>query len=190
MYKCLQENQFYFDNYSIVALRQEDIFLIKEWRNAQMDVLRQSEVLSDQDQQRYYNTAVLPCFEERHPRQILFSLLEKDVCIGYGGLTNIDWMAKRTEMSFLVNPKRTLSEDTYTADFSAFISLLKKVMFTDLGFNRIFTETYDIRPLHIRILEKNGFVLEGRLKQHVHINNTFVDSLIHGYIKSYFDAER
>jgi len=38
--------------------------------------------------------------------------------------------------------------------------------------------------LHVSILEKNGFVQEGRMRQHVIIKGTFHDALIHGIIKS------
>ena len=71
-----------------------------------------------------------------------------------------------------------------------FIRLIKKVLFEDLNFNRIFTETYDIRPHHISILEKNGFQLEGRMREHIQINNKFVDSLIHGFLKEYYHAQK
>lgn len=182
-YKALNTNKFNLENYSIVPLRQEDIYLIKDWRNAQMDVLRQTKVLTDNDQLNYYQNAIVPTLSQSHPRQLLFSFLYNETCIGYGGLTNIDWESKRAEMSFLVNPERVKDKETYTKDFSIYISLLKIVTFNELGFIRLFTETYDIRPLHISILEQNGFEFEGRMRQHVIINGIFVDSLIHGLLK-------
>ena len=91
----------------------------------------------------------------------------------------MDWEAKRAEVSFLVDPVRVKNSQLYEKDFRNFLSLLKKVAKEQLKFNRLFTETYDIRPFHIKILEANGFEFEGRMNEHVVINNEFVDSLLH-----------
>ncbi len=182
-FKALNNNNFVFDSYNVVPYREKDKLKIKEWRNQQMDVLRQKYPLTDNDQINYYNNYILPSFSEVEPCIMLFSFLENDACIGYGGLTNIDWESKRIELSFLVDPQRIESKGLYEKDFTAFIKLMKIVVFDELKFNRIFTETYDARPLHISILEKNGFKLEGKLKEHVFINNIFIDSLIHGFLK-------
>ena len=183
-YKCLKNNQKYsFGYYQIVPLRYDDIFLIKEWRNTQIDVLRQKQLLNDEDQKRYYNTVILPLFQKEHPSQILFSFLYKKELIGYGGLVYVNWLDKRAEVSFLVNTERIKNDTIYRSDFLAYLELIKKVAFNDLDFNRIFTETYDIRDKHIAILEESGFLLEGRMKEHVLINKKFTDSLIHGFLK-------
>ena len=71
---------------------------IKDWRNDQIDVLRQKAVLTDEDQIGYYHNIVLPSMNERQPEIILFSFLLNAGCIGYGGLTNIDWSHKRAEI--------------------------------------------------------------------------------------------
>jgi RimJ/RimL family protein N-acetyltransferase len=187
-YKVLVNNKFSIGEYSLEPFREMDLLDIKKWRNGQLDVLRQKKALTDEDQKKYYSNYITPSFTEEAPRIILFSFLEKDSCIGYGGLTNIDWECKRIELSFLMNTERKNDDELYQKDFSAFITLVKKVVFEEMSFNRIFAETYDIRPLHISILEKNGFVMEGRMKQHIWINNGFVDSLIHGYLKEYYYA--
>ncbi|MBI5540726.1 MAG: GNAT family N-acetyltransferase [Bacteroidia bacterium] len=188
-YKCLDSAKYEIGDYSLISLREEDIYKIKVWRNSQMDVLRQNKVLTDTDQENYYKNAILPTFSQSNPKQILFSLLYLNQCIGYGGLTNIDWESKRAEMSFLVDVNRVNNKDIYIKDFTTYIALIKKVAFKELKFNRLFTETFDIRPLHISILESCGFVFEGKMKQHVFINDKFVDSLIHGILKEdYRDA--
>ncbi len=187
-YKVLNTNEFVLNNYSLVPLRHDDIFFIKEWRNAQMNILRQNKILTDTDQENYFNQSILPTFSQSNPKQILFSFLESKKCIGYGGLTNIDWESKRAEMSFLVDNERSKNKETYTNDFTSFIKLIKIVTFNELKFNKLFTETFNIRPLHISILEANGFVFEGRMKQHIIINGKFVDSLIHGFLKEYYNA--
>lgn len=184
-YLALQREAYYYHDFFIVALRRQDIYKIKEWRNSQLDVLRQKRPLTDADQENYYINAVEPTFKQANPKIMLFSFIQNDSCIGYGGLTNIDWEARRFELSFLVDPAIYHNEEQYENCFSAFITLIKRAAFEDLGFNRMFTETYDIRPFHISILEKNGFRFEGRMLQHVIINEKFIDSLIHGFLKEY-----
>jgi len=60
------------------------------------------------------------------------------------------------------------------------LTLIKAVAFDYLKFNRLFTETFNIRQFHISTLESNGFIREGVLKEHVIINGKYVDSIFHG----------
>jgi len=180
LYKFLQREFYELGDYKIIPLREEDIQLIRIWRNDQMDVLRQQKMLSKEEQIKYYNDIVKKSFQEIQPEIILFSYFFNGTCIGYGGLTNVDWIKKNAEISFLLDTKRTKNSDYYSKDFDAFLKIIIDLSFKELKFIRIFTETYDIRPTHIHILEKNGFKLEKSLKQHIFINGSFVDSLIHG----------
>lgn len=189
-YQCLKTNRFTYKEYEIVPYREADLMQIMRWRNEQMDVLRQNRELTEEDQIRYYRGVIVPTFVTAQPIMVLFSYLKHGECIGYGGLTNMDWHSGRAEISFLVDTARTRDEERYREDFSGFLHLMKEVAFGQLAFNRLFTETFDIRPRHIGILEGSGFRLEGRMKQHVRIGQSHVDSLIHGYLKEYDDAEQ
>jgi RimJ/RimL family protein N-acetyltransferase len=132
----------------------------------------------------YYQQMVVPLFSREHPSQLLFSLLLDNKCIGYGGIVHISWSNLRGEISFLVDPERLKIDGIYREDFSAFLAMIKEVAFEHLGFNRIFTETFDIRDEHIGILEASGFLREGRLREHVMIGGSFVDAVMHGFIKT------
>ncbi len=183
MYKCLNNQIFILDNYQLIPLREKDIYLIKKWRNCQIDVLRQKHILTNDDQKKYYETVILPSFDEVYPKQILFSFLSNNELVGYGGLVHISWEDRRAEVSFLLETKRNKDKNIYKEDFAAFIKLIKMIAYNDLEFNRLSTETFDIRPFLISIYEANGFFFEGRIKQHNLINNKFVDSVIHGNLK-------
>ena len=39
-------------------------------------------------------------FKEKQPNQLLFSFIENNLLIGYGGLVHIDWTNKNAEISF------------------------------------------------------------------------------------------
>lgn len=183
-YLKLKSQIFTKDGYKLLPLRRVDIFLIMNWRNEQMTVLRQTNKITKEVQKKYYQNKILPSFSQDTPDIMLFSLLCNDVPIGYGGLTNIDWDSKRAEVSFLLDSTRAREQTTYSQDFTAFLFLLRQVAFEDLGLHRLFTETFDMRPTHVGILEKNGYILEGRMKDHVIIDGKYVDSLIHGLVNN------
>ena len=167
------------DAYSLVPLRHQDIFKIKDWRNQQMDVLRQKKRLTDDGQERYYKDVVLPAFTEKEPNNLLYSYLKDGLCIGYGALVHISWEDKRAEVSFLMNSELAQNVNLYQEGFSVFLELLKMLAFKFLGLYKLYAETFDIRPLHVQVLELSGFQYEGRLKDHYYIQGNFVDTVFH-----------
>ena len=182
-YRPLPQAEYRWHSYQLVPIRYEDREPIRAWRNAQLEVLRQAEPLTIEQQEAYFQQVVLPLFEQEQPGQLLFSLLHNNELVAYGGLVHLSWPDGRAEVSFLVNPTRAADPATYRKDFRAHLRLLGQVAFEGLKFNRLFTETYDIRPAHVAILEEAGFRLEGRLRQHVQLKpGTFADSLMHGQL--------
>ena len=83
-YSVLKSNIFSEGAYTIVPIRDQDKYDIMRWRNEQIYHLRQSKPLSQKDQDYYFNEVIAPLFTKEKPDQILFSLLERNVCIGYG----------------------------------------------------------------------------------------------------------
>lgn len=165
---------------SLSAVQPEHIESIRVWRNAQMDVLRQSAVITPEAQQTYFETVIWPDYESAQPKQLLVSIFRDHRHIGYGGLVHISWPDLRGEVSFLLNPDLTSDASTYDSIFSGYLELIKILAFNDLGLKRLYTETYAHRTAHIGILERSGFHSEGRLRGHVRIDGLPVDSLIHG----------
>ena len=151
-----------------VELRHADIQTLRDWRNRQLDVLRQRAPLSEEEQERWYEEVVLPTHGSDRPRFLLVSILEDgERFIGYGGLTNVDWDHARAEVSFLLDPDRTEDPERYRGDLATFLAFLKEWAFRTLGLHRLHTETYDHRTHHIAALEEAGFTPEGTLRDHV-----------------------
>ena len=182
-YRPLPQAEYRHEAYRLIPIRYEDREPIRTWRNAQLEVLRQAAPLTAEQQDAYFQRVVMQLYEQEKPDQLLFSLLHKDKLIAYGGLVHLSWPDLRAEVSFLVEPTRAADAITYRQDFLAHLRLLGQVAFGGLKFNRLFTETYDIRPAHIAILEEAGFQLEGRLRRHIQLApGTFTDSLMHGQL--------
>jgi RimJ/RimL family protein N-acetyltransferase len=165
---------------SISAVQPEHIESIRLWRNEQMDVLRQARPISKDEQISYFDTHIWPDMESPTPKQILVAIHEDGIFIGYGGLVHMSWNDFRAEVSFLI--RTDLMSDAASVDriFSHYLGLIKKLAFHDLGLNRLVTETFAHRTDIIPLLEKNGFVREGRMRKHVRVNGLPTDSLIHG----------
>ena len=175
----------------IRAVEPEDIEAIRQWRNAQMDVLRQSAPISRAEQIAYYARSIWPDKPAFRPRNLLLTYLLEDRPIGYGGLVHLNWEHRRGELSFLLDPELEHDLDLRTRLWAGFISLIKVFAFVDLGLNRITTETYVFRDRHIQTLEQGGFSSEGRLREHVWIDGKPMDCLVHGCLAREFgDAGR
>lgn len=175
-YKILNKNRFFSGKYSIVPIRSDDRYLIMEWRNQQIYHLRQSKTLTKADQDAYFTNIVAKLFEKDHPEQILFSYLEDNTCIGYGGLVHINWLDQNAEISFLLNPS---IEEAFDFHWSSFLTLIQQVAFAELKFHKIFTYAFDVRPHLYPVLEKNNFFKDAVLKEHCLFNGRFIDVLIH-----------
>lgn len=166
----------------IRAVQPADIDAIRQWRNAQMDVLRQTAPISPEEQERYFSEHVWSQIASSEPSQILLALESAGVLIGYGGLVHISWPNRRAEVSFLLTPDLETKSDELIALFSRFLALMKKLAFEDLGLRRLCTETFAHRTRHIATLEASGFRHEGCLREHVLIEGKPMDSIVHGLL--------
>ena len=178
-YGFLASNKYCSNKYCLVPLREQDMESIRKWRNEQIYALRQKKILTKDEQHNYFSQVVMKSFSEDKPECILFSFLTNHTCIGYGGLVHIDWKSKIAELSFIVDTDRYTNKNLYESDFNSFLTLIFEIVFKELKFKKLFTETYDFRLYHIEILENFGFKEEKRIKGQVKRNGRFVDSVFH-----------
>ena len=75
-YNCLTQNIFENDKFKIRPVMPEDIELIRVWRNLQMDVLRQKNIINTEEQINYFNNNIWPLFDQKYPSQLIFSFIE------------------------------------------------------------------------------------------------------------------
>lgn len=176
-YKALNKQVFTKENFSIVPIRYEDRFDIMKWRNEQIYHLRQNKPLTVEDQENYFNNVITKLFNQEQPNQILFSYIEDDECIGYGGLVHINWADKNAEISFVMNTE--LEKVYFEKHWFIYLELIGKVAFNQLKFKKIFTYAYDLRQHLYKVLEKSGFQKEATLKSHCLFNGNFLDVVIH-----------
>ena len=179
-YRCLNQNAFHKDEFSIVPIRYEDRFKIMEWRNEQLYHLRQSTLLTKDDQENYFTNVVAHLFDKEKPDQILFSYVKEEECIGYGGLVHINWIDRNAEISFII--KTELEEKEFGKHWGIYLELLEEVAFKELSFHKIFTYAFDLRPHLYTAIEAKGFVQEAVLKEHCLFEGAYKDVVIHSKI--------
>jgi RimJ/RimL family protein N-acetyltransferase len=187
-YRCMPRHYLTDGELIVMPIQPTHIELVRQWRNAQMDVLRQSSYITEEQQVKYYEDFIWPDMKNEHPKNILLAIIKSDVLIGYGGLVHIAWEHKRAELSFLLDTNYTKDHSAYSNIFYEFLVLMKTLAFKDLSLERIFTETYALRKEHIAIIEQAGFILEGELRNHNLLAGNRVSSIIHGCLA--YDLKR
>lgn len=184
-YKCLPKQIFSLGDNSILPILYKDRYTIMNWRNEQINILRQKEVLIAGKQDSYFINVINSLFDQSTPNQILFGFYEKGVLIGYGGLVHVDWESKNAEISFITATERNSNIETFCNDFSTFLKLIFSLAFDTLNFIKIHTTFYDIeqRALYKKVIEEQGFIFEGKLRNHIMINGNIEDVLIYSRFK-------
>ena len=180
-YKCLSVQDSEFRRHQLIPIRDEDRYAIMRWRNDQIDILRQKQLLTEESQDLYFSNIVKPSFNEDYPSQLLFSFLEDGELIGYGGLVHIDWSSKNAEVSFITNTARSRNVKLFVQDWITYLRTLKSLVEVNGLFRKIYTYAYDMRPSLYEALTHSFFWQEARLKEHVFIQNEYRDVLIHSY---------
>lgn len=176
-YQLLENKSFKSDSFSLVPIRFEDRMDILKWRNEQIYHLRQNRILTEEDQTNYFENVVSQLFLVEKPDQFLFSFLEGEKCIGYGGLVHINWIDFNAEISFIMNTE--LEKFYFEKYWGIFLNLLEKVAFDELKFHKIFTYAFDVRPQVYLALENSGYIKEAILKEHCFFDGKFIDVIIH-----------
>jgi len=176
-YKILQNQCFQEGEFKLVPIRHQDRYDIMRWRNEQMYHLRQSQPLTEAKQDRYFDEVVTQLFDQEQPDQILFSFLESDQCIGYGGLVHINWKDKNAELSFIMDT--ALEKERFHEIWRAYLEQIEKVAFEDLELHKLYTYAFDLRSKLYNAIEAMGFVEEARLKEHIEFNDHCIDVVIH-----------
>lgn len=182
-YICLSKQEFGFGDFLIKPIRSEDKYLIMNWRNEQLYHLRQSTLLTIEEQDIYFDTVVSKLFYQQKPNQILFSYLYKDKCVGYGGLVHINWTDRNAEISFIIDTK--LEDGFFQFHWTGFLKLIEELAFMILGFHKLYVYAFNLRPHLYTTLEANKYFRDATLKEHVWFQDKFIDVVIHSKIKEH-----
>ncbi len=173
----MSQQKFESDGYAIVPIRMEDRYAIMKWRNEQIYHLRQDKPIMKVAQNKYFTEVIPKLFEQERPGQILFSYLQNDKCIGYGGLVHINWVDKNAEISFIM--ETSLEEVYFEFHWSTYLALIEQLAFKELGLHKLYVYAFDIRPHLYKSLELNDYFFDARLKEHCFFEQQYRDVVIY-----------
>ena len=173
-----------FRGYQLSSVRMEDAGPIMKWRNEQISALRQSTLLTESEQNSYFQNTVKPSFSQKQPNIILLRFTYENNLIGYGGLVHINWTSMKAEVSFLLETERGKDTFQYGRDCSIFLNLLMRCAFDNVGLNKIYTHSYSHRAFHVNAIEASGFRREGVLREDEKVDGQWVDAVIASCLKS------
>lgn len=154
-------------------IKKEHLGFFKVWRNKQVDFFRQTKILTDKDQSEWFKKM------KKDKAQKLFAIFENKKLAGYCGLVYIDPRHRRAEVSFLTSPEITENKAAYKKYFLMVLKMLSDCGFKKLKLNKLYTDTFEFRRGHIKILEEFGFKKEATLKKHYFKRGKYCDSIIH-----------
>ncbi len=108
--------------------------------------------------------------------QLAICLRKDDRHIGNIHLTDIDWVSRHGHLGVFIGQ----TQDQSKGYGQQAVCLMLGHAFADLGLHRVYLTVLDDNPRAIRVYEKCGFVIEGRLRQHAYKRGQFRDLILMG----------
>lgn len=156
------------------AVRKEDLELFLQWRSESSAGLRTGHrPLTSLNQEEFFKKL---SFDND---MIVFTVCTDEEPVGYVQLYPIDWKNRNAEVGIIMGRKRQgqgLGKET--------LRLIVDYGFKTLNLKRIYAEIYSYNKNSIKLFEKIGFKLEGKLREHHYWNGKFHDSLIYSILRS------
>ncbi len=177
-YSILSGTEFCSGDYAISSIQASDAIKIMNWRNDQIDALRQTKPLTEEEQNKYFEEKVFKEYENRKPNPLLVRFTQKESLIGYGGLVHLEWEKEKAEVSFLLETERSADGELYLFEMKIFMLLIKRLAFDHLQLNELTTEAYAHRKLHVDGLESCGFSRIGVIPKRIKIEERWVDAVL------------
>ena len=168
-----------FGQHSLRPITWADRVPIRRWRNEQIEILRQREPLSVEDQDLYFERVIAAQMAMVRPPQLLFGYLEGRSLVGYGGFVHIDWGCHQAEVSFLTATARALG-DSLRRDWKIYLDMVTVLARNVLDLDKLTTETFETRSNLPPILEDYGFQHEGVLVNRRYNHGQWYASVSHG----------
>ncbi|CAB49323.1 GNAT family N-acetyltransferase [Pyrococcus abyssi] len=124
---------------------------------------------------------ILKELRKNREKMINFAVVEneKEELVGFCGIGDIDWRSRNAMVWYLIG-----KEHWGKGYGTETLALLCRFAFENMNLRKLYTHVYEPNRASIRVLEKNGFKLVGRLKKHVYLPDYgYVDELIYERFK-------
>lgn len=156
------------------ALEEQDLSRLRDWRNANWlrPFVREYRLLNMVHQRDWFDRV------SRSHEVEMFGVDFFGGLIGVCGLCNINWVNKTAEVSLYIAPAH--QSKGYATQV---LGLLRQKAFEELNLHRLWAEIFSSNHVSVQLFEKCGYVLEGRMTEHVFKAGQYHDSLIYGLVR-------
>ncbi len=109
-----------------------------------------------------------------------FAVIENETgkLVGVAGFNWINWQARWGEILYYLAP-----EERGKGYGTEVVKLLCEYAFKHLNLRKVWAKVHEDNKASIRILEKSGFTLSGRFREHVWSDGRYMDELIYERFK-------
>ena len=159
------------------ALEEEDLKILKNWRNSDFVrvTTREYLFLNMINQKNWFESI----HKDNPPKFIMFGIENnKKILIGVCGLTYVDWKNSHAEVSIYIGKKNWQKSKEATDT----LQLITEYRFGELHLHRLWAEIYDTAPENVILFEKMDFNKEGTLRDQLWRNRKWHNSFLYAKI--------
>jgi len=124
--------------------------------------------------------------KSRNDIQLAIVLKESEKLVGTVGIHKIDWINRHGEVSILIGEKEEWGKNIATEA----ISLIVEHAFNKLNLHKLTAGVWSTNVASKRCFEKNGFVVEGVLKEQFFYKGRYVDEIRLGILRNVWKTKR
>ncbi len=168
----------------LTLLRDEDVEWL--WREVNkrdtLPVMGMYGILSVEDEKSFVKSA----YEDKNKPKLLIMTKEGER-IGVIGVNKYNRLSGTAEIGYWIVSK--MRGKGYGKEA---LSLFLDLLFKELNFRRVYAFTYETNLASQRVLEGNGFKLEGRLRKHSYSGSEgrYVDLLVYGILREEWKGKK
>lgn len=161
------------------VLIREDVHVLWKWyndREVRKYLSMPHEIFFYEDEMEWYEAV-----RREKIREKVFAIIEKErgSLLGLVGLHNIDFYSRNAELGYFLGPEHWRKGYGTEA-----VSLAVSYAFDWLNLRKLYARVFEGNTPSIRVLERNGFTLAGRLREHQYVpGEGFVDVLIYELLR-------
>ncbi|MGD9898865.1 MAG: GNAT family N-acetyltransferase [Calditrichaceae bacterium] len=140
------------------------------------------ELLNDSSALKYLSETRM--HTEKMPAVVMFAIKKENQLIGEVSLRNIKWYNRKAELSIFI-------ADKYQGKGYGKTALLAviKYAFETMNFYRLEAEVVDYNDRARKMIEKMGFIPEGRLREAKYYDGKYYDILRYGFLKTEYNEK-
>ena len=116
------------------------------------------------------------CFKDKTIR--LYGIFEEKRHIGNIVLNDMNFIHKKAELTYVIGERSFWGKGITKWAIAEIIKIAKN----DFKLNKLYAETAINNIASKKVLEFNGFILEGVRKKHLYFNNRYEDQLYYGLL--------